>query len=44
MTKALPTIPMLPDHQRLIISKIGHLSAPLVERVNACLKAALDLP
>ena len=25
------------------IAKIGQLSAPLVERINACLKAALDL-
>jgi hypothetical protein len=29
--------------QRLIITKIGELSAPLVEHINGCLKAALDL-
>ncbi len=28
---------------RLVITKVGQLSAPLMQRVNACIKAALDL-
>lgn len=35
---------LLTYDQRLIITKIGHLSASLLQRVNQCLKAALDLP
>ena len=29
---------------RLVITKIGQLSAPLMKRLNDCLKLALDLP
>ncbi len=35
---------LLTYDQRLVITKIGQLSAPLMQRANACLKAALDLP
>jgi mRNA interferase MazF len=35
---------LLTYDQRLIVAKIGELSAPLIERVNTCLRAALDLP
>jgi mRNA interferase MazF len=35
---------LLTYDQRLIITKIGQLSAPLLERINLCLKTALDLP
>jgi mRNA interferase MazF len=35
---------LLTYDQRLIITKIGQLSAPLMRRIHACLKAALDLP
>src|SRR4051812_11486054 len=30
--------------QRLILRRLGQLSAPLLQQVNDCLKAALDLP
>jgi mRNA interferase MazF len=35
---------LLTYDQRLIVAKIGELSAPLMQRVNDCLRAALDLP
>jgi mRNA interferase MazF len=35
---------LLTYDQRLVITKIGQLSVPLMQRVNGCLKAALDLP
>lgn len=35
---------LLTYDQRLAIAKIGKLSAPLMEKINTCLKAALDLP
>lgn len=35
---------LLTYDQRLVITKIGELSAPLMQVVNDCLKAALDLP
>ena len=31
-------------HEDLIRKKIGVLSVPLMQQINACLKAALDLP
>ncbi len=34
---------LLTYDQRLIITRIGELSAPLMQRINECLKAALDL-
>ncbi len=34
---------LLTHDQRLILAKIGGLSAPLMQRVNDCLHAALDL-
>jgi mRNA interferase MazF len=34
---------LLTHDQRLIIAKIGELSSPLLQQVNACLKSALDL-
>jgi len=34
---------LLTFDQRLVINKIGRLSAPLLERIADCLKAALDL-
>jgi len=34
---------LLTYDQRLVITKIGQLSAPLLDRVTDCLKAALDL-
>jgi mRNA interferase MazF len=34
---------LLTYDQRLIITKIGRLSAPMLERIKDCLKAALDL-
>ncbi|MGO9919501.1 MAG: type II toxin-antitoxin system PemK/MazF family toxin [Isosphaeraceae bacterium] len=35
---------LLTYDQRLVITKIGELSTSLTQRVNECLKAALDLP
>ena len=35
---------LLTYDQRLVITKIGQLSAPMLRQVNGCLKAALDLP
>ncbi len=35
---------LLTCDQRLVIAKIGQLSAPLLERIKDCLKAVLDLP
>ena len=35
---------LLTYDQGLILTKIGGLSTPLMEHVNDCLKAALDLP
>jgi hypothetical protein len=35
---------LLTFDQRLVITKIGQLSARLLERINGCLKSALDLP
>jgi len=35
---------LLTYDQRLIISKIGQLPTPLMQRANECLKVALDLP
>jgi mRNA interferase MazF len=35
---------LLTYDQRLIITKIGQLSVPLMRQINSCLKAALDLP
>jgi len=35
---------LLTYDQRLIITKIGELSLPQMQRINDCLKAALDLP
>ncbi len=35
---------LLTYDQSLVITKIGHLSAPLMQRVNDCLKAVLDVP
>jgi mRNA interferase MazF len=34
---------LLTHDQRLIIAKIGELTAPLMQRVNDCLKVALDV-
>jgi mRNA interferase MazF len=34
---------LLTYDQRLIIARIGELSAPLMQRIDECLKAALDL-
>ena len=34
---------LLTYDQRLVITKIGQLSASMLERIKACLKAALDL-
>jgi mRNA interferase MazF len=34
---------LLTYDQRLVITKIGQLSAPLMQRVSQCLKVALDL-
>jgi mRNA interferase MazF len=34
---------LLTYDQRLMIATIGQLSAPLMERINGCLKAVLDL-
>ena len=34
---------LLTYDQRLIITKIGELSAPLMQQVNECLKSALEL-
>ena len=34
---------LLTYDQRLVITKIGQLSAPLLDRIKDCLKAALDL-
>ena len=34
---------LLTYDQRLVITKIGQLSAPLLDRVQECLKTALDL-
>jgi mRNA interferase MazF len=34
---------LLTHDQRLILAKIGGLSAPLMQQVNDCLKVALDL-
>jgi mRNA interferase MazF len=34
---------LLTYDQRLIITRIGSLSAPLMQRVNVCLKSALEL-
>jgi mRNA-degrading endonuclease toxin of MazEF toxin-antitoxin module len=35
---------LLTYDQRLVITKIGQLPAPLMQQVNGCLRAALDLP
>jgi mRNA interferase MazF len=35
---------LLTYDQRLVITKIGQISAPLMQRLNECLKVALDLP
>jgi mRNA interferase MazF len=35
---------LLTYDQRLIITKIGELVEPLLQRLNDCLRAALDLP
>ena len=35
---------LLTYDQRLIITKIGTVPEPLMQRVNECLKVALDLP
>ena len=35
---------LLTYDQRLVITKIGQLSVPLLDRIKDCLKAALDLP
>ncbi len=35
---------LLTYDQRLIITKIGQLSAPVMERIKGCLKVGLDLP
>jgi mRNA interferase MazF len=35
---------LLTYDQRLVIAKIGQLSAPLMQRIEESLKAALDLP
>jgi hypothetical protein len=35
---------LLTYDQRLVVTKIGQLSAPLMQQVNECVKAALDLP
>jgi len=34
---------LLTYDRRLVIAKIGQLPAPLMQRMNECLKAALDL-
>jgi mRNA interferase MazF len=34
---------LLTYDQRLVITKIGQISVPLMQRVNECLKTALDL-
>jgi mRNA interferase MazF len=35
---------LLTYDQRLILAKVGALSAPLLRQIDDCLKAALDLP
>jgi mRNA interferase MazF len=35
---------LLTYDQRLVITKIGELSAPLMQQVSDCLRATLDLP
>ena len=35
---------LLTYDQRLVITKIGQLSTPLMQQVNGCLRAALGLP
>jgi hypothetical protein len=34
---------LLTFDQRLIVTKIGEVSGPLLQKINVCLKAALDL-
>ena len=35
---------LLTYDQRLIIAKLGELSAPLLQQIGECLKIALDVP
>jgi mRNA interferase MazF len=43
-TSAVKCEHLITIHQKLIQRTIGTLPAPLMQRIDACLKAALDLP